>query len=305
MKKLIGKCLRAVLPWYLYKLIANGFIIVPKYYKGIINDAEQARDLSLQESEGRSMLLLRKYAHIIDKGLHRLDAEAGHSKSYYDALVSELKALEGTSYEKDPTYAWVLSKKQAYESLQANPSTFKPLRGIETTSNISYDELLSLMQQRRSNRYFKLKRVSDEIIEKLKVTANWAASSCNKQPIRIFATNEPNLAKECLSCCKGGTGFGEFIPSFWVFTADVRGYVWPTELYLPVVDTCLGVQNVFLAAQTLGISGTILTWAQKESHEELSLRRLLNIPQHYSIVLCAVVGYADFTYCIPTRKSCI
>ena len=40
MKKMIGRCLRKILPWYLYKLIANGFIIVPKYYKDIIKDAE-------------------------------------------------------------------------------------------------------------------------------------------------------------------------------------------------------------------------------------------------------------------------
>lgn len=80
---------------------------------------------------------------------------------------------------------------------------------------------------------------------KLKETVNWASSSCNKQSIRIFATNDPTLAGQCLKCCKGGTGFSTFIPSFWVFTANVRGYVWPTEMYLPSIDTSLGAQNVF------------------------------------------------------------
>ena len=128
-------------------------------------------------------------------------------------------------------------------------------------------------------------------------------NSCNKQPIRLFVANKPDLAKECLTCCKGGTGFSDYIPSFWVFAANVRGYVWPSEIYLPAIDTSLGAQNVFLAAHTLGISGTILSWEQKDAAEESKLRALLNIPQDYTIVFCAVMGYPEYGYVTPERKN--
>ncbi len=36
MKSLVGKILRKLLPFKYYKLVANGFIIVPSYYKTII-----------------------------------------------------------------------------------------------------------------------------------------------------------------------------------------------------------------------------------------------------------------------------
>lgn len=50
MKSLVGKILRKLLPFKYYKLVANGFIIVPSYYKTIIKDAETYMDLSLKDS---------------------------------------------------------------------------------------------------------------------------------------------------------------------------------------------------------------------------------------------------------------
>ena len=38
-------------------------------------------------------------------------------------------------------------------------------------------------------------------------------------------------------------------------------------MYLPFVDVSLGAQNIFLAAETFGLSGTILSWAQKNIQE--------------------------------------
>ena len=51
LRKLCGRYMRALLPRKLYKLIANGAIIVPAYYKDIIADAETNFDLSLEDTE--------------------------------------------------------------------------------------------------------------------------------------------------------------------------------------------------------------------------------------------------------------
>lgn len=303
MRKIVGTLLRKLLPFKLYKLIANGFIIVPSYYKDIIQDAEKHFDCSLQNSEDKEMMLLRKYAHIIDKGLHRKDAEPGHSYSIYRQLKQKLHNLQGTQYEQDLTYKWALEKMKLYEQLQNSPECFTSLQATPAQSPIDFNTLLSVIKLRRSNRTFKDKEISNDIINKLKDTANWAANSCNKQPIRIFTTNNYSLAAECLKCCKGGTGFGKTIPSFWAFTANVRAYVWPSEIYLPTIDVSLGAQNLFLAATTLGISGTILSWAQKDNEEEKRLRDLLHIAPEYEIVFCAVLGYAEINNHTPQRKS--
>lgn len=302
LKKLIGRFTRTILPRNLYKLIANGFIIVPKYYRTIIKDAESYFDLATEEHDNKDIMLMRKYGHILDKGLHRRDIAPGHSRNYYILLKEIVERLSSSRFASDPTYLWACDKLAKYEKLQQEPNTFTPLESEIQESDISYDTLFDLIKSRRSNRFFLKKEISDEIVDKLKVTVNWASNSCNKQPIRLFVANDPELAKECLTCCKGGTGFSDFIPSFWVFTANVRGYVWPSEIYLPAIDTSLGAQNVFLAAQTLGISGTILSWAQKDYAEEIKLRNLLNIPEDYTIIFCAVMGYPEYGYMTPERK---
>lgn len=294
--------LRGICPRKLYKLVANGFIIIPKYYKTIIDDAEAYFDIAEENNINKDIMLMRKYGHILDKGLHRRDIAPGHSQNYYIQLKELVDKLSSSEYSSDTTYKWACQKLAMYENLQKNPDSFKPLEARIENTGVSYEQLFELIKSRRSNRFFIKKEISDEIVNKLKETVNWSANSCNKQPISLFVTNNPVLAKECLTCCKGGTGFSNFIPSFWVFAANVRGYVWPSEMYLPTVDTSLGAQNVFLAAQTLGISGTILSWAQKSKEEDLKLRTLLHIPNDYAIIFCAVMGYPEYGYQTPERK---
>lgn len=301
--KVIARMLRAILPYKLYKLIANGFIVVPKYYKEAIGELEHSFDLSLEDHIRRDLMLMRKFGHILDKGLHREDAEPGHSKPYYNDLKILVEKIRKTEYANDPTVLWAMEKLEKYENLQKHPEFFKPFRQELPEPEISFEQLEQLIKCRRSNRCFTNKQISNEVIAKLKDVVNWAANSCNKQPVRLFVTNEENLAKECLKCCAGGTGFGNNIPSFWCFTANVRGYVWPSEMYLPSIDTSLGAQNVFLAAQTLGITGTVLTWGQHTQQDDRTLRRLLNIPNDYAIIFCAVMGYAEYGYFTPARKK--
>lgn len=306
MKKRIGAMLRKILPLKIYKLVANGFIIVPSYYSNIIKEAELHYDMAMKDdSDEKTLLLLRKYAHIIDKGLHRRDAAPGHSKSIYRLLQASINRLENTPYADDPTFIWAKEKAQKYRELQMQPESFVAFHNETSLPKVSYDDLFSLIKQRRSNRIFEEKLLTDSVVQQLKVVVDWAANSCNKQPIRLFCTNSSELAKKCLSCCKGGTGFSEFIPSFWVFTADVRGYVYPSEIFLPAIDTSLGAQNFFLSATTLGLSGTILSWAQKNADEEKLLRSLLSIPDNYEIIFCAVLGYAQVNSVPPQRKNTI
>lgn len=301
LKKIIARIAKAIIPRKLYKLLVNGAIIIPAYYRSLFEEAERNFEIIRKDSNDKTLLLMRKYAHILDKGLHRKDAAPGHSKEIYLLLKDAVQKLENTEYKHDPTLKWAKTKLGAYELLQK--SQFKPFEGTEPECEVSFETFKNLVESRRSNRDFKEKIISDEIIYKLREVANWASSSCNKQPIEIFATNDPEIAKECIKCCKGGTGFSDFIPSFWVFTANIRGYVWPSEIFLPHVDVCLGAQNTFLAATTFGISGTILSWAQKDDNEDRTLRKLLDIPDHCQIIICAVMGYAKSYFTTPVRKS--
>lgn len=304
MKKILAKFAKRILPLKLYKLIANGFIIVPRYYKSLIESAEQYMNLSLEENVKKDILLLRKYAHIIDKGLHREDVKPGHSHPIYMELKQLVNKLSTSRFVTDPTYVWAKDRLHEYEILQQDSSHFKHLQGESTKcSPDNYNILSLIIKQRRSCRNFKEKALDALVVNKICDVADWAPSSCNKQPLKVFVTNNPPLAMECLKCCKGGTGFSDFIPSFWAITANCRGYVWPTEIMLPTLDSSLCVQNMLLAAHTLGISGTVLTWAQSTSQENAKLRELLSISDDYIIVCCVVMGYPKSYFMVPPRKT--
>ena len=303
MKKFLGKILRKLLPLKIYKLVANGFIVVPKYFKPLVTETDLYMLYSSGNSDEKNIMLMRKYAHIIDKGLHRMDVSKGHSCQIARLLKDKIETVKGGKYKDDQTIGWAESKLDYYDKLQETTSPLQPLSGTNEDSSTTFEQLTQVIKSRRSNRHFLSKEIDNDTILLLKEIANWSANSCNKQAITIYHTNNPTLAKQCLSCCKGGTGFSDYIPSFFVFTADCRGYVWPSEIFLPHIDVSLGAQNFFLCAHTLGLSGTILSWAQKDLDEEQTLRQLLSIPKEHIIVFCAVLGYASNTTMTPLRKS--
>ena len=304
-KTVIGNFIRKLISPRAYRILRLRPIIIPSYYKNIIEEVEKIIDIqqfdNTQEDEEVAMLLLRKYAHIIDKGLQRKDFKPGHSKIIFEQAKNSLSKIKSKHLREDASVVWSIEKLNDYElrqkgSIDDNTNTEEIYAG-------SYDDLLVLMKNRRSARYYLKRTVENDVIEKVIEPINWASSSCNKQPIKVFATNNSKLAKDCLDQCKGATGFGEYVPSFMAICADMRGYVLPSEMYLPMIDVSLGVQNSVLAVHTLGLSCTILSWAQKDEREDKLLRELLEIPEHYAIIFNMAMGYPESNPPIPMRKS--
>ncbi len=281
-------------------------LLVNGKYRQIIAELESYSKI-IRNNHGNdaelSKLLMRKFAHILDKGLHRKDVEAGHSLAVAKELKYHLEIIANVNQEdsNDQTIQWAKDKLQIYNELQAT-GTIKELKGHSVQPSIDFDTYLELIKSRRSNRQFLQRPVTDQTIEKLAETVNWASSSCNKQPIKLFATNNKELAKQCLNQCKGGTGFSETVPCFVAFCADMRGYYLPEEMYLPAIDVSLGAQNFFVACAALQLSATGLSWALKDRDEERRLREILKIPDYYQIIFNAAVGYGEKEYIQPLRK---
>lgn len=281
-------------------------VLVHGKYRKIIDEIESYSKI-IKKNYGNdaelSMLLTRKFAHILDKGLHRKDVKAGHSNNIATELKKHLEIIENINpeYSNDQTILWAKEKLNIYNQLQET-GKIDELKGEPLKPTIDFDTYFELIKSRRSNRQFLDKPINDQIIKKLAETVNWASSSCNKQPIKLFATNNPELAKQCLNQCKGGTGFSKNIPCFIAFCADMRGYYLPDEMYLPAIDVSLGAQNFFVATSALQLSATGLSWALKDREEEKRLKSILKIPEHYQIIFNAALGYAQREYVQPLRK---
>lgn len=306
-KTVIGKVIRKLISPRIYRTLRLKPMIIPSYYKNIIEDVEKIidiqQDTTIYEDEERALLLLRKQAHIIDKGLQRKDFEPGHSTEHYRCALNEIKKVSSEKLLEDASLRWSREKIKEFElkqeSLDIQEKTV-PFAKIELPTS---EALRNLMTTRRSVRYFKEQTVSKDILSECIEVINWAPSSCNKQPIQVYATNDPECASKCASNCKGLTGFSSYIPCFMAICVDTRGYVYPSEMYLPFVDASLGSENMLLMLHVKGIASTVLSWAQKDEKEEKNLRKLLNIPDYCTIIFNVVAGYPDKIPPVPERKS--
>ncbi len=295
--------LRAVLSERWVRILRNP-VLLPGDYGRIAAEFEPVRDMKESQKatdDEYSAAVLRKCAHIIDKGLHRPDFEPGHSSPFHQAALQTLGHIRSGSAINDDSVSWAKRKIQEYEARQSSPARVP--EPFVSRSDIEYDRLMTLIRDRRSIRFYTRKTVENEILRQIIEAANWAPASCNRQTIKVFAATDPELARKCMATCKGATCFSEFVPGFLSFCADLRPYSLPQEFMLPMIDVSLGAQNSCLAAHTLGLSITLLSWSQKSEDEDRELRRLLNIPAHYMIIVNGAIGYPACNADTPVRKS--
>jgi nitroreductase len=280
-------------------------LLVPAEYGPLLAEIEA---VICAQREGRCQddeywaAVLRKYAHILDKGLQRCDWEPGHSSSIYQLARDALSHIHSPEIQSDPSVAWARERIAEYEELQTcRPESVEPLACSVTTCG--YETLLDAIQTRRSLRSYTDQQVPEELLQRVVEVITWAPGSCNRQTVKVFAARRHSLVQACLATCQGATGFGETVPCFLSFCADLRAYELPQELYLPTLDTALGIQNCCLVAHSLGLGITLLSWAQHSAEEERELRRRLEIPSYYQIVVNGVLGYPAQGAPCPRRKS--
>lgn len=304
-RKSLGVFARLILSPRLIRTLQKP-ILLPSYYREIAADIEPIMDIKNRPEwmdDEYWAAVLRKYAHILDKGLCSCNFEKGRGRDYYNAAIEAYGLIHSDAVRNDPSVKWATQKIEQYDQVQKSGVGLELSRPLQEVHSAAYGNLVEIIRSRRSIRSFQSHPVDDETLKKIVEVAAWSPSSCNKQTIKVFATNNPELARRSLGTCKGGTCFTEYIPCFLSFCVDLRSYVMPEEAWLPQVDAGLAAQNCCLAANTLGLSLTILTWCQHDAHEDDELRNLFSIPIHHRIVFNAVLGYPSISVETPARKS--
>lgn len=244
---------------------------------------------------------LRIWGHIVDKGLRAENWETNHGGAPYQELCRQLERLKDSALVADPSYQWALDIKKEYEATQAQGcrnghGTTSPSTGIEK------NDLLNLIKNRRSIRSFENRPIAKEILEELADVVSWSATSCNRQPTKLFITQNPEKVALCMRQCAGATCFGETSPCFAAVCADTRPYILQ-DRNLPFIDASLGLQNMLLLSHVHGIGVTLLNWMHHTPEEDAILRRTLKIPEHYLVVTNLIMGYTDKSIPAPGRKA--
>lgn len=244
---------------------------------------------------------LRTAAHIVDKGLQAPCCEPGRSKSPYATAKALLDSLAGSRLQSDNSYRWAAAKVVAYQCFQTGGEQESVPYVPPADPSGASEQLMKLIKGRRSVRRFREGVLDAAVLERLAEAANWAASSCNRQPIELFLTQSKDLVRDCLAQCQGATCLGAPL-CFVAVCGDTRAYSM-RDRHLPLIDVSLGLQNLMLMAHALGVEGTVLNWMHASQEQERALRRILGIPQYCTIVVGLILGFPDAGAPPPARKN--
>ena len=165
------------------------------------------------------------------------------------------------------------------------------------------NDVLTLIETRRSIRKFKPDMLPADVIEKIIKAGTYAATGMNKQsPIIIAVTNKD--VRDRISRMNSeimGTKSDPFYgaPVILIVLADKK---WVNHVY----DGSLVMGNLMLAAHALGVGSCWIHRAKEEfeSPEGLEILRALGIEGEYEGIGHCALGYVDGEYPkTPPRKD--
>lgn len=179
------------------------------------------------------------------------------------------------------------------------PSTPQPLPikddGREEVSTWSFMELALA---RRSVREFLPDDVDIALIEGAVVAAQLSPSACNRQPCKLFLTNDPAKKRKLLAYQNGNRGFGHLVPHIAILTTDEQCFFDASERHEPYIDGGLFAMSFILALRANGVQSCCLNWCVPPATDR-AVHLLFGIPASQRIVMLIAIGYAPKDCMVP------
>ena len=194
---------------------------------------------------------------------------------------------------------------------------------------MNYDELLSLMQARRSIRHFKEHAVSREDLRRLLDAARSAPSNHNRQPWKFIVMEDrdrirtlaeqvglgmemklKSLSEVVAGHAVGLLAYGTLFSSAPVLMVAMHklpiaaaaplwaGTQHPALVSGEALSVAMAIQNLLLAAHALGLGACVMTAPLLADN----LSALLQVPPGFDITALIAVGYPDESPPAPRRK---
>jgi nitroreductase len=146
------------------------------------------------------------------------------------------------------------------------------------------EQLLKLIQTRRSVRKYSGQPVTDDLVDKILEAGRWAPSGMNNQPWRFVVVRDPEMKSKIGALTK----YTRVVESASVL---VPVFIHKPSMYQPVKDyqsvgACL--QNMLLMAHGLGLGAVWLGEILKSADE---VRRVLDLDDSLELMAVIVIGW--------------
>lgn len=162
------------------------------------------------------------------------------------------------------------------------------------------NELMSIIQERRSVRKFKAEQVSREHLDFILLAGTYAPNAGGRQSAIIVACQNAAINDELgrinLEIYRKMQGQANFNNAFYNAPTVVTLFA-PEDWYNFTVDCCLAAENMALAAHSVGVGSCIIARATETFSTERgkALQREWRIDETYEAKIHLILGYPDGT----------
>ncbi|MGL5124668.1 MAG: nitroreductase family protein [Fusobacteriaceae bacterium] len=178
------------------------------------------------------------------------------------------------------------------------------------------ENILELIKNRRTTRTFKEKMISEEELEKIIEAGMWAPSGHNRQPWHFtIIENREIMNKINLDTKEACKDSDDPLYYGWANSKNYDAFYnapvlvmlsYRDDGFSPVDDLGAASQNMGLAAEYLGVGscwiGFINKLFEKNEKKQEEYRKLLNIPENYTIHHGIVFGYSEKEKLKPKKR---
>lgn len=164
------------------------------------------------------------------------------------------------------------------------------------------NNIIENIKTRRSIRSFKDKRISQEELNIILDAATYAPSALNQQSSLMVVIKNEEIYNEL--CVLTEKYFPTRKPYFYG-SKDIIIVFGDSNCKCPIEDGSLVLQNLFLAANSIGIGSCWINYLRElfKTEEGKLLQEKMNIPNNYFVIGTCILGYPNEKPSIKERKK--
>ena len=164
------------------------------------------------------------------------------------------------------------------------------------------NQVIDVIKSRRSIRSFKEQRITDEEMNIILEAGTYAPSALNQQSSLLVVLKDENIYNEI--CLLTDKYFPNRKPYFYG-AKDIIIVFGDSNCKCPIEDGSLVLQNMFLAAQSLGIGSCWINYLRDlfKTEEGMKLQEKMNIPSNYFVIGTCILGYPNEKPVLKERKK--
>lgn len=169
--------------------------------------------------------------------------------------------------------------------LKQKTGTYKISKENFDAKNLNFEKFA---YSRHSVRSFANYKIDRERLKDAVRLAQTSPSACNRQPVKVYITDDDEKCLKIMDLHKGTRGFSK-PGAFIVLTSDLNLYENEFERNTHILDGGIFLMNMLYSLHYYDIAACPLIWSAEPSNDKL-MADLLDIPQNEQIIALVITG---------------